>query len=57
MNRERVMTVIVSAKRAVRVDLVRRSLFGDRACQNTNANFSLLPICNRQIVRHFNVGV
>ena len=50
MNRVRVLTVIVIADIAARVDQHQRSTLVTGACQNTKANFSLLPIYNRQIV-------
>ena len=57
MNGVRISTMIVSAKRAARVDRGRRSFFSDVACQNTKANLSLLHICIRQIVCSSNFGV
>ena len=43
----RVFTVISSAMRAVTVDRVRSSFVGNGDCHNTQAKFSLSPICNR----------
>ena len=42
--------MIASAKRAASVDRVERLFLVTGACQNTEMNFYLLPIWNRQIV-------
>ena len=41
-------TVIINAKHDAMVERGRLSCLVTRACQNTKASFSLLPICNRQ---------
>ena len=50
MNGVRVLTLIVSAKRVATVHRGRLRWLVTTACQNTNANISLLPISNRQIM-------
>ena len=57
MNGVCVLTVIVSANRAARENQVRRSFLMKRACQNTKATFSPLPISNTQIMCDFYFGV
>ena len=55
VNGFRVLTVIVSAKRAASDDKGRHSWLVTRACQNIKATLFLLPIFLRQIVCGCNI--